>query len=121
MKHIGILAVCFLIAAGALALPAWPEESPQRGQAEPPQNLQLLPPDVDIRMVMQNISTALGVQCSHCHTLGDFASDENPKKEIARTMMRMVRAINMDFLAGLDGQADCFLCHRGSAIPDPSQ
>ena len=123
MKYIGTLAVCFLIVAGTLALPAWSEESPQRGRGDPgpPQNLQVLPADIDIRMVMQGIAASLGVECTHCHIQGDFASDENPKKVIARGMMRMLRAINTDFLADLDGQANCMMCHRGSTIPDTSE
>ena len=73
--------------------------------------------DTDIRKEMQNWGEALGVTCSHCHVTGDFASDMNPKKEMARKMARMVKTINKDFL---DGKAKCVLCHRGSAVPDPS-
>jgi len=73
--------------------------------------------DADIRKEMMNWTEALGVQCSYCHVSGDFASDMNPKKETARKMATMVKAINKDFLAG---KAQCVLCHRGTAVPDPS-
>jgi hypothetical protein len=118
MKNIGIWTVCFLIAMGTFLIPT-SLESAQGGAAPTPTNLQILPQDVDIRMVMQNISQALGVTCTHCHIQGEFASDEVPQKEVARNMMRMVRTINSDFLG--EGTATCLLCHRGEAIPDPSR
>src|SRR5947199_5481405 len=72
----------------------------------------------DVQKEMQTFSKALGVRCSYCHEGSDFSSDENPKKETARTMIVMVRTINKDFLAG---KASCNLCHRGAAIPDASK
>ena len=46
---------------------------------------------------MQTFAAGLGVQCSYCHVANDFASDDNPKKEIARTMLRMLKQINLRF------------------------
>ena len=112
MKRAGLFAVCLLIAGGVGTAPGSSEPA-QRGQG--PTNLQILPEGVDIRTVMQGIAGSLGVECTHCHIQGDFASDENPKKNVARNMMRMVRVINAGFL---DGQANCNLCHRGSALPN---
>ena len=63
----------------------------------PPKNLKLLDPKTEIRFVMQSFNEALGVQCTHCHMQGDFASDENPKKEVARKMISMVRLIDTSF------------------------
>src|SRR5947209_8658472 len=57
----------------------------------PPKNLKLLAPTTDIRFVMQSFNEALGVQCTYCHVQGDFAADTNPKKEMARKMIAMVR------------------------------
>ena len=59
--------------------------------------------------VMRGFTEALGVRCSTCHVgeegqpLGtyDFASDDKPMKLKAREMLRMVQAINGDFLANL--------------------
>ena len=73
--------------------------------------------DSDIRKEMMVWTEALGVTCNYCHVAGDFASDMNPKKEVSRKMATMVKAINKDFL---DGKAQCVLCHRGAAVPDPS-
>ena len=116
MKRTGILALSLAIVAGALAIPESMAQRGQGGAPPAPTNLQVLPPppDTDIRMTMQAFAAALGVQCTHCHVQGDFASDENPKKETARLMIRMVNSINAGFLGG---KADCMLCHRGSAIP----
>jgi tetratricopeptide (TPR) repeat protein len=78
---------------------------------------------------MRTFSLALGVRCEHCHvqqTPGDFdsidwASDENPDKDIARGMMSMMVKMNNELLPdalGLRrGKVRCVTCHRG--LPDP--
>ena len=65
-------------------------------------------------MIMRNIRDALGVECAYCH-VEDRASDDIDKKVIARGMMRMVQAINNDFLSDIDARINCATCHRGSA------
>src|SRR5881396_134694 len=87
-------------------------------------NLKLLAPNTDIPFVMQSIKEALGVECAYCHVQGDFAADTNPKKEIARKMIAMVRLIDTSFpsSAGVfpDGyhEVDCSTCLRGSVKPE---
>jgi photosynthetic reaction center cytochrome c subunit len=73
--------------------------------------------DTDIRNEMMAWTEALGTTCNYCHVAGDFPSDTNPKKDIARKMFTMVQTINKDFLGG---KAKCVLCHRGAAVPDPN-
>jgi Photosynthetic reaction centre cytochrome C subunit len=109
-----------------------------QGGAPAPRNLRVLTPDVDIQRVMARFNAALGVQCTHCHVANDFASDANPKKEIARGMLRMLEVIagrfpdsgndfrNSRYLPFPDGKqyVTCFTCHQGavlpiSAAPDP--
>ena len=109
----------------------WPEN---------PENLQVLPQDIGaegLRSVMRGFTRALGVRCQFCH-IGeegqdllefDFVSDDNGHKEIAREMMRMNGAINMELLAGIEGlhgetspnpaewRVTCWTCHRGERIP----
>lgn len=97
-------------------------------------NLRVLPEDIafrDLMDTMRGFTRALGVRCSHCHVgqegqplAGyDFASDEVPLKGKAREMLRMVRAINAEHLAGLRERSDppvaveCFTCHRGTRLP----
>jgi hypothetical protein len=58
-------------------------------QPRVPKNLKLLAPNTDIRFVMGNFSQALGVACTYCHEEGDYASDANPKKDVARKMIAM--------------------------------
>jgi len=89
-----------------------------------PKNLKLLAKDADIPFIMRSFTEALRVQCAYCHVEGDFAADTNPKKEMARKMIAMVRLIDTSFpsSAGVfpDGyhEVDCITCHRGSAKPE---
>jgi hypothetical protein len=87
-------------------------------------NLKLLAPNTDIPFTMRNFSEALGVQCTYCHVQNDFASDANPKKEIARKMISMVRLIDTSFPSTSNvfpagyHEVDCITCHRGSIKPE---
>jgi Photosynthetic reaction centre cytochrome C subunit len=97
-------------------------------------NLNVLSPDVNILRVMQSFTAGLGVQCTYCHVQGNFASDENPKKETARKMLRLIKQINIHFAdAGNDfansrylpypegkQYVTCYTCHQGQTRP-PSQ
>ena len=67
---------------------------------------------------------ALGVKCNHCHAPKpngekglDFASDANPKKNIARHMIKMTKQINKKhFNRAYDGvvyNISCNTCHNG--------
>lgn len=98
-------------------------------------NLQILPKDItraQLVPMMRDFALHVGLRCSDCH-LGeegrdlstyDFASDARPAKAIARTMMRMVQAINGPLLAGVGtpdpgraARVTCFTCHRGQKTP----
>jgi photosynthetic reaction center cytochrome c subunit len=78
-------------------------------------NLKVLQPS-DIRPMMGAFRTGLGVQCNFCHVQGDFSSDENPHKEIARKMIVMVREVNAKFPDGKE-HVTCYTCHRGAQEP----
>ena len=101
-------------------------------------NLRILPKTLSmdsLMTVMGSFTRALGVRCSYCHlqrtdqTLEqvNFASDENPKKNTAREMLRMVAAINSTHLTNLTDrrqpaiEVTCITCHRGVAEPRPLQ
>jgi hypothetical protein len=115
MKGYSIFVLCAVLVAAVFVVPAKSRPMPQTSF----DNIKVLNDmsDADIRKEMMSWTEALGVQCSYCHVAGDFASEANPKKEVARKMVTMVKTINKDFLAG---KAQCVLCHRGAAVPNPS-
>lgn len=118
-----------LVAFSSLASDAqdtwtWPER---------PKNLQVLPkdwPGSRLRPVMVGFTRALGVRCSYCHKgeegkpLGtyDFASDDNPNKNRAREMLRMLNVIE-EHLKKIEPSGDkrvnmwCHTCHHGRPRP----
>src|SRR5450756_1446344 len=81
------------------------------GAQAPHKNLKVLKED-QVRPVMGAMRGALGQQCNFCHIQGDNASDENPKKLVARMMMEMVNDINTKFPDG-KVHVSCYTCHRG--------
>jgi hypothetical protein len=83
-----------------------------------PTNLKVLKvaTDGEVRQVMRTFTAGLGVQCVFCHVQGNFASDENPKKEVARQMIKMAQQINANFPDG-KMRVTCYTCHRGEAEP----
>jgi Photosynthetic reaction centre cytochrome C subunit len=107
--------VLFLSAMTVCAQDAAPKQGGGRGP-QPPKNLKVLKPE-DIRPVMGAMRGALGQQCNFCHIQGDNASDENPKKLVARKMMEMVNDINAKFPDG-KVHVSCYTCHRGKTMPD---
>ena len=103
---------------------SWPEN---------PSNLQVLPkdwPGIRLRPVMIGFTRSLGVRCSYCHkgeegkplSTYDFASDDNPNKNRAREMLRMLSDIEVD-LKKIQPSGDqrvnmwCHTCHHGRPRP----
>jgi hypothetical protein len=101
-------------------------------------NLKVLPKNISMDSlvsVMGGFTRALGVRCGHCHVQREgqsfeqinFALDENPRKQKAREMLRMVAAINGDHLPRLTDRRQpeirvtCITCHRGVVEPRPLQ
>jgi photosynthetic reaction center cytochrome c subunit len=70
----------------------------------------------EIGPIMRTFTTGLGVQCTFCHVQGNFPSDDNPKKDIARMMITMVEHINAGFPDG-KVHVTCYTCHRGEQEP----
>jgi len=103
-----------IVAIGLCAQP--PQDAPKKGGGRAPQNLKVLKAGVDLRQVMGTYASGLGVRCDHCHVMGNFASDENPKKETARRMIVMVQEINAKFPDGQE-HVTCYTCHRGAVTP----
>ena len=101
-------------------------------------NLQVLPKDISPKalqhIMVDEFQDALGVGCNFCHAQEkgslhlDYASDEKPEKEIARSMMRMAMDINKKYFEvenPLIGDSlmtvSCNTCHHGVAHPDPNE
>ena len=118
----------FLLFSGLLAFGATQYNLPDDGW----KNLKVLPQNISdqaLDSIMDNFKFALGVKCGFCHATNgdplhpklDFASDANPKKDVARYMMTMTDSINHKFF-GYDengnqvktGVIMCYTCHRGS-------
>jgi len=118
---ISAVMVCGLLAAGVRASGQQPPQAPQ--------NLKVLPKDIArpaLTAIMRGYASSLGVQCTHCHVedTAQRASDENPKKDIARKMIKMTMDINATYLQGVGTPAlpdqpkvTCYTCHRGAVKP----
>jgi hypothetical protein len=112
------LATALLLAALALSAQDAPkQDAPKQGggRGGPPRNLKVLKPE-DVRASMGGMRASLGQSCDFCH-VQDRASDENPKKLIARHMMEMTAHINSQFPDG-KVHVTCYTCHRGKNIPE---
>jgi tetratricopeptide (TPR) repeat protein len=125
LSSIAFLAVVFTATSRAQQDQwSWPEK---------PKNLQVLNkdwPGSRLSPVMRGFTRALGVRCSYCHagqegkplSTYDFASDENPNKNRAREMLRMLGSVN-DHLKKIEPSGDqrvnmwCHTCHRGRPRP----
>ncbi len=84
----------------------------------PPTNLKILKVTTgpEVVQIMRTFTAGLGVQCNYCHVQGNNASDDNPKKEIARKMIVLVQQVNTNFPDG-KMHVSCYTCHRGEAEP----
>lgn len=70
------------------------------------------------RMVV--MTRQLGVTCNTCHDNKNFTSDKKVSYKIAKEHIRLTQVLIDN---GMDGQnnhpkADCYMCHRGKAVPD---
>jgi tetratricopeptide (TPR) repeat protein len=132
MRRVSIVVtVVFIVLAGSLVADraaaqrwSWPEE---------PENLKVLGEEIKgprLRAVMTGFTRALGVRCSHCHvgeegqplSTYDFPSDENPNKDRAREMLRLLGSVNghLDKIEPSGAERVnmwCHTCHRGRPRP----
>ena len=73
-----------------------------------------------LRIMEQAFVPNLGVECGHCHTIGEWESDSKREKGIAREMWTM-RGDVQQKLRQITGKADlpltCYTCHKGQAKP----
>lgn len=112
-----------------LAMTAWGQQADEK-----PKNLQYFSKGTtrqELVQTMRGFSFSLGVRCEHCHVQKatpsndlkdiDFAADDKQEKKTARAMLKMVDAINQEYIAkmGRTGpiHVECVTCHRGLPIP----
>jgi len=113
------LLVCLLC-----VIPLCAQDPPKKGGGgggRAPQNLKVLKVSgPELGQLMRSYTVALGgVRCDFCHVQAqppNFASDDNPKKEVARHMIAMVQEINAKFPDGKE-HVTCYTCHRGDPVP----
>ena len=125
--------VAFALVLAACAALRQQRSQPVRTDQGEFKNLKVLPQNIthdELIATMRGFARALGVRCNNCHVpipgesgddAFDFPSDANPKKNIARTMIRMTRTINHDYIAHVSRHPDnvtCWTCHRGKKEPE---
>jgi Photosynthetic reaction centre cytochrome C subunit len=113
------IAMRFAIVATLVLMPlAGQDKPPERRPPPEPKNLKVLKvtKGPEVIQIMRTFTAGLGVKCEHCHVQGNFASDDNPKKEIARHMISMAMEINSKFPDG-KMHVSCYTCHRGEVEP----
>lgn len=105
-------------------------------QVNEPLNVQVLTGESTVNIVgymVNYFSAGMGVDCSYCHSLQNFAADEwdDPvameNKMLARQHLLMTQALNREWLGELDTLTDqkqpsgsqiiCATCHNGEPQP----
>ncbi|MGN0003183.1 MAG: c-type cytochrome [Sphingobacterium composti] len=117
------------ILAIVIAISAFTKQPAQ--ESNKPKNLKVLPKNIsaeELTKVMRGFNAALGVKCGYCHASKsngekgmDFASDSNPKKNVAREMINMTKKINKKYFNqdrdGVVKNISCETCHNGQSSP----
>lgn len=75
-----------------------------------------------LQIMNDGFGHGLGQSCSFCHVPGQWASDQKPNKDVARSMLQMVNRINADLratpnLPDSQPMVGCITCHRMAAKP----
>jgi tetratricopeptide (TPR) repeat protein len=122
-----------LVVAVLLIVPSAVAQQRRWSWPEKPKNLQVFPKDTpgsELRGPMIGFARSLGVHCAYCHVgeegkplqTYDFASDDNPNKNRAREMMRMMKDIHghLEKIQPSGKQRvriSCYTCHHGRPKP----
>lgn len=105
-----------------LSPPALSQQQGDKPAEQTFKNIQVLKgmPSSQLGIVMDYISSSLGVECNYCHVVPmQFEKDDKQAKLTARKMMLMQFAINKNNkdIFGATGAITCFTCHRGQTKP----
>jgi hypothetical protein len=130
-----VFVAIFVHAQDAPPTQATPDDGKKKkkGPGTPVVNAVELPVEMTPGM-MEVFRISLGVECSYCHVSGDFLerghngdrqSDSNPRKLIARDMIKMTKEINRAITGNgnfpdSSNVVTCWTCHRGNRRPPTS-
>jgi len=135
MKRIAVLALLAILACTTTTQQPAPNAANASAAKPGYKNLQVLPKNItreELLATMRGFTRGLGVRCNYCHVVTatepkeelDFASDAKDEKRNARTMIRMTREINRNWIAKVDPasvaepRVVCWTCHRGKPQPE---
>ena len=109
-KQITLLSLLAVLMPILLIAPQSESQSPQKIKTE----------DEVYREYMVTMSRQLGVTCTACHNLKNFASDEKLEFKTAKQHIKFVQLLIDNGMDGTKGnpKADCYMCHRGKLKPD---
>jgi len=124
-----LLALILCTASGSLLSQQWQFPDKMKNSTALPKNITAK----ELGAIMRGFTSSLGVRCTHCHvgeegkdlSEYDFASDAKPAKAKARTMIKMVDAVNDQYLSQLSIESShgikvsCITCHHGVPVPMP--
>lgn len=84
-------------------------------------NIQLfkgMPASRVLRIMAIAFVPALGVDCSHCHVVGEWEKDDKEAKQTARKMWMMMPKVDKLLKETIGkGAVNCTTCHRGQVKP----
>jgi photosynthetic reaction center cytochrome c subunit len=122
----------YVSAASYLAMAAYVQQNQET------QNVQVLTglaPSEIVGFMMNHVVGGMGVDCTYCHDLNNFAADEwdDPeamqRKVLAREHLLMTADLNQNWLTQLEtlseqkqpsgAQITCATCHNGQPKPEP--
>lgn len=73
----------------------------------------------EIREQMITISRELGVTCTECHKVSNFADGSKKSFKVGKEHMKLTQMLKENGLDGKKGPAaTCYMCHRGKLMPD---
>jgi photosynthetic reaction center cytochrome c subunit len=111
-----------LQAANALPEAQWTPDPTGEKAATIYENVQVLGDlsDDQFNQFMASITAWVSPEqgCNYCHNPENMASDEIYQKVVARRMIQMTQAINVDHKAHVaETGVTCYTCHRGNPVP----
>ncbi|MCW5963685.1 MAG: c-type cytochrome [Bryobacterales bacterium] len=98
--------------------PPWVEDGDTRPAEEAYKNIKVFTglPANRLKAVMNTWKNSLGVECTFCHTRGEWESDSIEEKGFAREMHKLTADLTKNYFGGKE-EVTCYTCHRGEKHP----